>query len=176
MEIYLQQKQKNGESLELTLDNNFKIYNRRTEKEFDRNNIKVKDKLDLENVYKKQGEITFAEDGKVFVIRNIHNEELKQELLSGEVDFEIENITKKGNNYILTGTIRDLYYINDYSLAESFEIKVTVTNDTTVLGVKGKLEEQLKNLSTSDTLFITFNEKELKKGNLLAENIEVMGC
>lgn len=176
MEIYLQQKQKNGESLELTLDNNFKIYNRRTEKEFDRNNIKVKDKLDLENVYKKQGEITFAEDGKVFVIRNIHNEELKQELISGEVDFDIENITKRGNNYILTGTIRDLYYINDYSLAESFEIEVTVTNDTTVLGVKGKLEEQLKNLSTSDTLFITFNEKELKKGNLLAENIEVMGC
>ena len=176
MEIYLQQKQKNGESLKLTLDNNFKIYNRRTEKEFDRNNIKVKDKLDLENVYKKQGEITFAEDGKVFVIRNIHNEELKQELISGEVDFDIENITKRGNNYILTGTIRDLYYINDYSLAESFEIEVTVTNDTTVLGVKGKLEEQLKNLSTSDTLFITFNEKELKKGNLLAENIEVMGC
>ena len=176
MEIYLQQKQKNGESLKLTLDNNFKIYNRRTEKEFDRNNIKVKDKLDLENVYKKQGEITFAEDGKVFVIRNIHNEELKQELISGEVDFDIENITKRGNNYILTGTIRDLYYINDYSLAESFEIEVTVTNDTTVLGVKGKLEEQLKNPSTSDTLFITFNEKELKKGNLLAENIEVMGC
>ena len=174
--MYLQQKQRNGESFELTIPQGSKVFNKRTNEEYDRNNIKVKDKLDLENVYKKQGKITFAEDGKVFVIRNIHNEELKQELISGEVDFDIENITKRGNNYILTGTIRDLYYINDYSLAESFEIEVTVTNDTTVLGVKGKPEEQLKNLSTSDTLFITFNEKELKKGNLLAENIEVMGC
>ena len=117
---------------------------------FNIKNIKVNDKLDLENIYKNQGEITFADNGEIYVIRNIHGEELKQELVRGEFDFDLESINKEGNNYVLKGVIRDLYYNNDYSKAESFDIEVIVNNNTQILGVTGKPEEQLNTLNVYD--------------------------
>ena len=163
-----------GESLKVVLNDNSIVFNRRTNENMDISNIKVNDKIDFENVYKKQGEITFAEGGEIFVNRDIHGEELKEELLSSDIQFDITGLTKKESNYILTGAIRDLY-CNDYNEAESFKIEVIVNNDTTILGVTGKPEEKLKELYKYE-IYITFDKNELKKGNLVAENIEGMGC
>ena len=166
----------NGESFEMTLNSNLKVVNRRTNETFNIKNIKVNDKLDLENIYKNQGEITFADNGEIYVIRNIHGEELKQELVRGEFDFDLESINKEGNNYVLKGVIRDLYYNNDYSKAESFDIEVIVNNNTQILGVTGKPEEQLNTLNVYDNIYLTLDKTELEKGNLVAANVEVMGC
>ena len=163
------------ESLKVVLNDNSIVFNKRTNENMDINDIKVNDKLDFENVYKRQGEIVFTENSKVYVIRNIHGEELKKELISNEVDFDLKSITKKGSNYILTGIIRDLYYINDYSRAESFEIDVIVNNETTILGVTEKQEEQLNQLRKFE-IYITFDKEKSKNGNLVAKNIEGMGC
>ena len=164
-----------GESLKVVLNDNSIVFNRRTNENMDISNIKVNDKIDFDNVYKKQGEITFAEGGEIFVTRDIHGEELKEELLSSDIQFDITGLTKKGSNYILTGIIRDLYYTNNYQEAESFEIEVIVNNETTILGVKGKPEEELNELYKYE-IYITFDKNELKKGNLVAGNIEGMGC
>lgn len=68
----------------------------------------------------------------------------------------------------------DWFYTTNYNEAEKFELEVIVNNKTQILGVIGNPEEQLKYLNT--TLYITFDKNELKKGNLIATNIEAMGC
>ncbi len=164
-----------GESLKVVLNDNSIVFNKRTNENINISNIKVNDKIDFQKIYIEQGEITFTEDTEIFVTRNIHGEELKEELLSGDIEFEMTDVTKEGNDYILTGIIRDLYYCNNYDEAESFEIKVEVNDETTILGVKGNPEEELNQLYKY-TIYITFDKDELEKGNLVAENIEGMGC
>ena len=164
------------ETLKVTIEENIETLNRRTNESFDIKNVKVNDKLDFEDIYKRNGEIVFTEESKIYVIRNIHGEELKNELLKGEIDFDLEDIQKSGNNYILKGEMIDWNYSSDYNEAEKFEIEVTVNNNTTILGegLTGETEEKLKHLN--NTLFITFDKNELKKGKLVATNIEMMGC
>ena len=163
-----------GETLKANLTDILQVINKRTEESLEISNIKVNDKLDLEKVYKRQGKIVFTEDSKVYVIRNINGEELKNELLKCEIDFDLEDIQKSGNNYIFKGQMIDWYYTNDYNEAEKFEIDVIVNNNTTILGITGNPESQFYCLT--NTLYITFNKNELKKGNLVATNIEMMGC
>ncbi len=165
-----------GETLKVILTDNLQVINKRTEESFDISNIKVNDKLDFDNVYKRQGEIAFTENSKVYVIRNIHGDELKKELLSSEdINFDLEDIVKNGNNYILKGKTTDWYYTNDYNEAESLDLEVTVNNNTQILGVTGNTEEQLKQLEKF-TIYITLDKNELEKGELVATNIEGMGC
>ena len=164
------------ETLKLTIDENIETLNRRTNESFDIKNVKVNDKLDIEKIYIRKGKIVPTEETKIYVIRNIHGEELKNELLKDEIDFELEDIKKRGNNYILKGQMIDLYYTANYDEAEKFEIDVVVNNNTTILGegITGEIEEKLKSLN--NTLYITFDKNELKKGRFVATNIEMMGC
>ena len=164
------------ETLKLTIDENIETLNRRTNESFDIKNVKVNDKLDIEKIYIRKGKIVPTEETKIYVIRNIHGEELKNELLKDEIDFELEDIKKSGNNYILKGQMIDLYYTANYDEAEKFEIDVVVNNNTTILGerITGEIEEKLKSLN--NTLYITFDKNELKKGRFVATNIEMMGC
>ena len=164
------------ETLKLTIDENIEILNRRTNESFDIKNVKLNDKLDIEKIYIRKGKIVPTEETKIYVIRNIHGEELKNELLKDEIDFELEDIKKSGNNYILKGQMIDLYYTANYDEAEKFEIDVVVNNNTTILGegITGEIEEKLKSLN--NTLYITFDKNELKKGRFVATNIEMMGC
>ena len=166
------------EILKVTIDNNSNIetLNKRTKEKFDIKNVKINDKLDINKVYIRKGEIVFTEESKIYVIRNITGEELKKELLKGEIDFDLEDITKKGGNYILKGQMIDLNYSTDYNEAEKFEIEVIVNNNTKIFGegITGGMEEKLKSLN--NILYITFDKNELKKGKLVAINIEMMGC
>ena len=136
--------------------------------------IKVNDKLDFENVYERQGEVVFTEDSKVYVIRNIHGDELRNELLKGEIDFDVEDTIKNGNNYILKGQMIDWNYTTDEDEAEKFELEIIVNNNTQILGITGNPEEQLKRLN--NIIYVTFDKDELRKGNFVATNIETMGC
>ena len=79
------------------------------------------------------------------------------------------------NNYILKGKIYDWYYDNGLNNVENFEVEIIVNNNTQILGVKGKIEEQLKDIYKYG-LYITLDKDELKKGRLVAVNIEGMGC
>ena len=164
----------NGENLNVSLDNNI-VFNRRTEEKIDISNIKINDEIDFENVYIKQGNVVFSEESKVYVTRNIHGEELKNELLQNEFSLDFENVEKRGNNYILKGKIYDWYYDNGLNNVENFEVEIIVNNNTQILGVKGKIEEQLKDIYKYG-LYITLDKDELKKGRLVAVNIEGMGC
>lgn len=164
----------NGENLNVSLDNNI-VFNRRTEEKIDISNIKINDEIDFENVYIKQGNVVFSEESKVYVTRNIHGEELKNELLQNEFSLDFENVEKRGNNYILKGKIYDWYYDNGLNNVENFEVEIIVNNNTQILGVKGKIEEQLKDIYRYG-LYITLDKDELKKGRLVAANIEGMGC
>lgn len=163
-----------GESLKFTLTDGLEVFNRRAEESFDIDNIKVNDKLNFEFVYERQGEIVFTEESKIYVIRNIHGEELKNELLKSEIDFELEDIQQSGSNYIFKGQMIDWYYNSDYNEAEKFELDVIVNNNTKILGIEGNPESQFYRLT--NTLYITFDKDELEKGNLVATNIEMMGC
>ena len=58
--------------------------------------------------------------------------------------------------------------------AEKFKLEIIVNNKTNILGEQGKIEEKIENLN--GTLYITLDQNELKKGKLVATNIEVMGC
>ena len=192
-------KMQNGETLNINInnidnnDNNIELdgilFNMRTQEKIDVSEIKVNDEIDLENIYKKQGNVVFSEESKVYVTRYLSDEELKKELLSSEFSFDLEYMEKKANNYyILKGKIYDWYY-NYSSLEEdkdkeddgnnngtkSFEIEIVVNNNTQILGIKGKVEEQLKELYKYG-LYISLDKNELKKGNLIAINIEGMGC
>ena len=164
----------NGENLNVSLDNNI-VFNRRTEEKIDISNIKINDEIDFENVYIKQGNVVFSEESKVYVTRNIHGEELKNELLQNEFSLDFENVEKRGNNYILKGKIYDWYYDNGLNNVENFEVEIIVNNNTQILGVKGKIEEQLKDIYKYG-LYISLDKNELKKGKLVAINIEGMGC
>ena len=164
----------NGENLNVSLDNNI-VFNRRTEEKIDISNIKINDEIDFENVYIKQGNVVFSEESKVYVTRNIHGEELKNELLQNEFSLDFENVEKRRNNYILKGKIYDWYYDNGLNNVENFEVEIIVNNNTQILGVKGKIEEQLKDIYKYG-LYITLDKDELKKGRLVAVNIEGMGC
>lgn len=163
-----------GETLKATLTDGLEVINKRTEENFEISNIKVNDKLDFENVYERQGEVVFTEDSKVYVIRNIHGDELRNELLKGEIDFDVEDTIKNGNNYILKGQMIDWNYTTDEDEAEKFELEIIVNNNTQILGITGNPEEQLKRLN--NIIYVTFDKDELRKGNFVATNIETMGC
>lgn len=162
----------------LNLDNNndnIEIINRRTKENIDNINvIKVNDKLGFENVYIRKGEIVFTNESKIYLTRKISGEELKKEMLKGEINFDLEDIKKSENNYILKGETIDWYFTTKYEEAEKFKLEIIVNNKTNILGEQGKIEEKIKNLN--GTLYITLDQNELKKGKLVATNIEVMGC
>ncbi len=163
-----------GETLKVTLTDSLEVINKRTKENFDISDIKVNDKLDFEHVYERQEEVIFTEDSKVYVIRNIHGDELKNELLKGEIDFDVEDTIKSGNNYILKGQMIDWNYTTDEDEAEKFELEIVVNNNTQILGMIGNPEQQLKRLN--NIIYVTFDKNELKKGNFIATNIETMGC
>lgn len=184
-----------GEILKVTLnfddnnDNNkynIEVINRRTEENInisngnnnnnisDKNIVKVNDKLGFENVYIRKGEIVFTNESKIYLTRKISGEELKKEMLKGEINFDLEDIKKSGNNYILKGETIDWYFTTKYEEAEKFKLEIIVNNKTNILGEQGKIEEKIENLN--GTLYITLEQNELKKGKLVATNIEVMGC
>ena len=163
-----------GETLKATLTDDLEVINKRTKEIFNISDIKVNDKLDFEHVYERQGEVVFTEDSKVYVIRNIHGDELKNELLKGEIDFDVEDTIKNGNNYILKGQMIDWNYTTDEDEAEKFELEIIVNNNTQILGITGNPEEQLKRLN--NIIYVTFDKDELRKGNFVATNIETMGC
>ena len=163
-----------GETLKVTLTDSLEVINKRTKENFDISDIKVNDKLDFEHVYERQEEVVFTEDSKVYVIRNIHGDELKNELLKGEIDFDVEDTIKSGNNYILKGQMIDWNYTTDEDEAEKFELEIVVNNNTQILGMIGNPEQQLKRLN--NIIYVTFDKNELKKGNFIATNIETMGC
>ena len=178
-------KTSDGEILKVSLnsnDNNDKIeiINRITEEIIDisdinnKNIIKINDKLGFENVYIRKGEIVFTNESKVYLTRKISGEELKKEMLKGEINFDLEDIKKSGNNYILKGKTIDWYFTTKYEEAEKFKLEIIVNNKTNILGEQGKIEEKIENLN--GTLYITLDQNELKKGKLVATNIEVMGC
>lgn len=174
-------KMQNGEMLDINISNNNVellnkiLYNMRTGEKIDISKIKINDEIDFENVYKRQGNVVFSEESKVYVTRNIHGEELKNELLQNEFSLDFENVEKRGNNYILKGKIYDWYYDNGLNNVENFEVEIIVNNNTQILGVKGKIEEQLKDIYKYG-LYISLDKNELKKGKLVAINIEGMGC
>ena len=163
-----------AETLKVVLTDDLEVINRRTEENFEISNIKVNDKLDFENVYERRGEVVFTEGSKVHVIRNIHGDELKYELIKGEIDFDLEDITKSGDNYILKGQMVDWYYTTDEEETKKFELEIVVNNNTQILGVTGNPESQFYLLT--NTLYITFDKNEMKNGKLVATNIEMMGC
>ena len=156
-------------------NDNIEIINRRTEENIDNINIiKVNDKLDFENVYIRKGEIVFTNESKIYLTRKISGEELKEEMLKSEINFDLEDIEKSGDNYILKGETIDWYFTTKYEEAEKFKLEIIVNNKTNILGEQGKIEEKIENLN--GTLYITLDQNELKKGKLVATNIEVMGC
>ena len=163
-----------GGTLKVTLTDDLEVTNKRTKEKFNISDIKINDKLNFENVYERQGEVVFTEDSKVYVVRNIRGDELKSELLKGEIDFEVEDTIKSGNNYILKGQMIDWNYTTDEDEAEKFELEIIVNNNTQILGITGNPEEQLKRLNS--IIYVTFYKGELKKGNFVATNIETMGC
>ena len=175
-------KTSDGEILKVTLNSNdnIEVINRRTEENIDisninnKNIIKINDKLGFENVYIRKGEIVFTNESKVYLTRKISGEELKEEILKGEINFDLEDIKKSGNNYILKGEIIDWYFTTKYEEADKFKLEIIVNSKTNILGEQGKIEEKIKNLN--GTLYITLDQNELKKGKLVATNIEVMGC
>lgn len=175
-------KTSDGEILKVTLNSNdnIEVINRRTEENIDisninnKNIIKINDKLGFENVYIRKGEIVFTNESKIYLTRKISGEELKKEMLKGEINFDLEDIKKSENNYILKGETIDWYFTTKYEEAEKFKLEIIVNNKTNILGEQGKIEEKIKNLN--GTLYITLDQNELKKGKLVATNIEVMGC
>ena len=178
-------KTSDGEILKVSLNSNdnndnIEIINRRTEEIIDisdinnKNIIKINDKLGFENVYIRKGEIVFTNESKVYLTRKISGEELKEEMLKSEINFDLEDVEKSGNNYVLKGETIDWYFTTKYEEAEKFKLEIIVNNKTNILGEQGKIEEKIKNLN--GTLYITLDQNELKKGKLVATNIEVMGC
>ena len=178
-------KTSDGEILKVSLNSNdnndnIEIINRRTEEIIDisdinnKNIIKINDKLGFENVHIRKGEIVFTNESKIYLTRKISGEELKKEMLKGEINFDLEDIKKSGNNYILKGKTIDWYFTTKYEEAEKFKLEIIVNNKTNILGEQGKIEEKIENLN--GTLYITLDQNELKKGKLVATNIEVMGC
>lgn len=172
--IYTVETADDGGTLKVTLTDDLEVTNKRTKEKFNISDIKINDKLNFENVYERQGEVVFTEDSKVYVVRNIRGDELKSELLKGEIDFEVEDTIKSGNNYILKGQMIDWNYTTDEDEAEKFELEIIVNNNTQILGITGNPEEQLKRLNS--IIYVTFDKVELKKGNFVATNIETMGC
>lgn len=163
-----------NEILKITLNNDVEIINKRTNEKMNITDINIDDKLDFENIYERKQDIVLAEESKVYVIRNIHGDELKNELLKGEIDFDVEDTIKSGNNYILKGQMIDWNYTTDEDEAEKFELEIVVNNNTQILGMIGNPEQQLKRLN--NIIYVTFDKNELKKGNFIATNIETMGC
>ena len=162
-----------NEILKITLNNDVEIINKRTNEKMNITDINIDDKLDFENIYERKQDIVLAEESKVYVVRNIQGEELKKEILKDNyINFDLKNMVRSGNNYILEGKTTDFYYIND---GQSFDIEVIVNNKTTILGIVGNPEEQLKKLENY-TMYITLDKEELEKGRLVATNIEGMGC
>ena len=178
-------KTSDGEILKVSLNSNdnndnIEIINRRTEEIIDisdinnKNIIKINDKLGFENVYIRKGEIVFTNESKVYLTRKISGEELKEEMLKSEINFDLEDVEKSGNNYVLKGETIDWYFTTKYEEAEKFKLEIIVNNKTNILGEQGKIEEKIENLN--GTLYITLDQNELKKGKLVATNIEMMGC
>lgn len=178
-------KTSDGEILKVSLNSNdnndnIEIINRRTEEIIDisdinnKNIIKINDKLGFENVYIRKGEIVFTNESKVYLTRKISGEELKEEMLKSEINFDLEDVEKSGNNYVLKGETIDWYFTTKYEEAEKFKLEIIVNNKTNILGEYAKIEEKIENLN--GTLYITLDQNELKKGKLVATNIEMMGC
>lgn len=82
------------EKLEVTITDDMELINRRTEEITNINKIKIGEKLDFHDIYIRQGKIVFTEKTKIYITRKIQGEELKKEMLKGEINFTLKNITK----------------------------------------------------------------------------------
>ena len=138
--------------------------------------IKVNDKISIDSLQYIDNKLETKENATVQVIRNIHGEELKKELLDvPEIQADIEGIQNNKDSIILTCIIRDLYYTNDYQKAETVDVQFIVEKDTTIFGsTENQLEILQEMMQRDNTIYVTL--KQNQNGDLIAENIEQMGC
>ena len=160
----------------MIIKGNAVIKNGRTQKDMSFEEINVNDKISIDNVEYIENKLQTKEGTTVQVTRNIHGEELKQELLNvPEIQADIEEINNDGNSIILTCKIRDLYYTNDYQKAETVDVQIIVEKDTTIFGsAENQLEVLEEMMQRDNTIYVTL--KQNQSGMLVAENIEQMGC
>lgn len=172
--VYIQDD--NQEVQQVIIKGNAVIKNGRTQKDMSFEEINVNDKISIDNVEYIENKLQTKEGTTVQVTRNIHGEELKQELLNvSEIQADIEEINNDGNSIILTCKIRDLYYTNDYQKAETVDVQIIVEKDTTIFGsTENQLEVLAEMMQRDNTIYVTL--KQNQSGMLVAENIEQMGC
>ena len=169
--IYIEE---NQEEYKINIDENLTIENTRTQSKMELAELKVTDEIYVYNATESQGEL-IPEDGKIKVTRNLKGEELKEEVLSGkEINVEIKELKTENNNAIIIGELTAFCNSEEY---ETFEVEILVDENTVVLAnVENKIEELQTLKERGDTLYITLRESEKQKGNLVADNIEIMGC
>ena len=160
----------------MIIKGNAVIKNGRTQKDMSFEEINVNDKISIDNVEYIENKLQTKEGATVQVTRNIHGEELKQELLSiPEIQADIESINNTGSSIILNCKLRDWYYTNDYQKAETVDVQIVVEQDTTILGSSENQLKLLEDMMQRDnTIYVTL--KQNQSGTLVAENIEQMGC
>ncbi len=91
-----------------------------------------------------------------------------------EITAYIKQIRQSGQNIYLTCKIT---WWDSNQNAQNFEGEILVKADTQIMGsTQNQLQELQAMQRRQDTLYVTLNEKEQQKGNLVATNIEVMGC
>ena len=166
----------NQEVQQVLIKGNAIIKNGRTQKDMSFKEIKVNDKISIDNVEYSENKLQTKEGTTIQVIRNIHGEKLKKELLSiPEIQADIESINNTGKSIILNCKLRDWYYTNDYQKAETVDVQIIVEKDTTVLGsTENQLEVLEEMMQRDNTIYVTL--KQNQSGTLVAENIEQMGC
>ena len=172
--VYIQDD--NQEVQQVIIKGNAVIKNGRTQKDMSFEEIKVNDKISIDNVEYSENKLQTKEGTTIQVIRNIHGEKLKKELLSiPEIQADIESINNTGKSVILNCKLRDWYYTNDYQKAETVDVQIIVEKDTTVLGsTENQLEVLEEMMQRDNTIYVTL--KQNQSGTLVAENIEQMGC
>ncbi len=102
-------------------------------------------------------------------------EDIKSKLAGQkEITAYIKQIKQSGQNIYLTCRIT---WWDSNQNAQNFEGEILVKADTQIMGsTQSQLQELQKMQKRQDTLYVTLQEKEQQKGNLVAKNIEVMGC
>lgn len=108
----------------------------------------------------------------------MRGEKLKNELLSqDEINTQIIDVKQNKDIITITCRLTDYYYEYSSSEIETFEIDIKVNKETTIFGTtENQLENIQKIMKYNDNTYIRLNAEEKQKGNLVAENIEVMGC
>lgn len=170
---------KENENYYIILNGNEKIVNARTQKQMKSTEVNTGDIVNIwQVIVDANGSITLEENSTITITRNLSGEALKDELLEQEeINTQIIDVKQNNKTITITCKLTDYYYDYRPNEAETFEIKVTVDKDTTILGTT---ENQLENIQQimeyNDNTYIKLKNEEKQKGRLVAENIEVMGC